>query len=457
MLGFRACRLGLFYPEIYEMQVRAIVRAAQAVQERSGDAPLVEIMHPLVGFGEELRRLRELTVRTAGGGGWRRRVPRGDDDRAAACVRARGRDRRARRLLLLRHERPDADGARALARRRGPLPAALPRAGDPRARPVRDDRPGRRRRPDADRGRARPVGAAGHQARDLRRARRRGGERRLLPRARARLRDRARRTASRSRGSPRRRPRWPRAARARTRPPAADSFPCSSPRGRCHDAVEQRMSAAATPRGTLAADGELLERSADLAELAARLDDVVRSGRGRLAFVSGEAGVGKTALLRRFCAGERRARVLWGACDALFTPRALGPFARHRRSTGGELRAARRARRAAPGRSRGALLDELRTQTADDRRARGSALGRRGDARRAPPGAAGGSRRRRRSSSASFRDDALERFHPLRVVLGELADGAARAPGSQLLAALASRRSRSSPRRTASTPTSSTR
>jgi pyruvate, orthophosphate dikinase len=65
MLGWRACRLGLFFPEIYEMQVRAIVRAALAVQERGGAAPLVEIMHPLVGFGEELRRLRELTVRVA--------------------------------------------------------------------------------------------------------------------------------------------------------------------------------------------------------------------------------------------------------------------------------------------------------------------------------------------------------------------------------------------------------
>jgi pyruvate,orthophosphate dikinase len=63
MLGTRGCRLGLQWPEIYEMQVRAIVRAAVAVEQRSGIAPLVEIMHPLVGFEEELRRLRELTVR----------------------------------------------------------------------------------------------------------------------------------------------------------------------------------------------------------------------------------------------------------------------------------------------------------------------------------------------------------------------------------------------------------
>ncbi len=65
MLGTRGCRLGLQWPEIYEMQVRAIVRAARAVAERTGEAPLVEIMHPLVGFAEELSRLRELTDRVA--------------------------------------------------------------------------------------------------------------------------------------------------------------------------------------------------------------------------------------------------------------------------------------------------------------------------------------------------------------------------------------------------------
>jgi pyruvate,orthophosphate dikinase len=63
MLGTRGCRLGIQWPEIYEMQVRAIARAAKAVQERTGDTPLVEIMHPLVVFKEELRRLRELTER----------------------------------------------------------------------------------------------------------------------------------------------------------------------------------------------------------------------------------------------------------------------------------------------------------------------------------------------------------------------------------------------------------
>jgi len=65
MLGTRGCRLGLLWPEIYEMQVRAIVRAALAVEDRTGAAPLVEIMHPLVGFAEELHRLRAITVATA--------------------------------------------------------------------------------------------------------------------------------------------------------------------------------------------------------------------------------------------------------------------------------------------------------------------------------------------------------------------------------------------------------
>jgi pyruvate, orthophosphate dikinase len=65
MLGTRGCRLGLLWPEIYEMQVRAIIRAAVAVEERTGEPPLVEIMHPLVGFAEELHRLRAITIATA--------------------------------------------------------------------------------------------------------------------------------------------------------------------------------------------------------------------------------------------------------------------------------------------------------------------------------------------------------------------------------------------------------
>jgi len=64
MLGTRGCRLGLQWPGIYEMQVRAIARAARVVEARTGVAPDVEIMHPLVAFEEELARLQELTART---------------------------------------------------------------------------------------------------------------------------------------------------------------------------------------------------------------------------------------------------------------------------------------------------------------------------------------------------------------------------------------------------------
>jgi pyruvate, orthophosphate dikinase len=63
MLGTRGCRLGILMPEIYEMQVEAILRAATAVGERSGDAPHVEIMIPLVDYEQELEILRELVVR----------------------------------------------------------------------------------------------------------------------------------------------------------------------------------------------------------------------------------------------------------------------------------------------------------------------------------------------------------------------------------------------------------
>jgi pyruvate,orthophosphate dikinase len=58
MLGLRGCRLGLMRPEIYRMQVRAIVEAAKAVAEK-GHTPIVEIMIPLVGFGRELEVIRE--------------------------------------------------------------------------------------------------------------------------------------------------------------------------------------------------------------------------------------------------------------------------------------------------------------------------------------------------------------------------------------------------------------
>ncbi len=64
MLGHRGCRLAITYPEIYEMQVRAIIGAA-AQLAKEGQEVVPEIMIPLVGTVQELKILRELVVRTA--------------------------------------------------------------------------------------------------------------------------------------------------------------------------------------------------------------------------------------------------------------------------------------------------------------------------------------------------------------------------------------------------------
>jgi pyruvate, orthophosphate dikinase len=66
MLGTRGCRLGILYPEIYGMQVLAIARAAKAVKERTGEAPELEVMIPLVDYERELDLVRSYIERTAG-------------------------------------------------------------------------------------------------------------------------------------------------------------------------------------------------------------------------------------------------------------------------------------------------------------------------------------------------------------------------------------------------------
>ena len=83
---------------------------------------------------------------------------------------------------------------------------------------------------------------------------------------------------------------------------------------------------------------ELLERDAALSALADSLEPAA-AGRGRLVLVSGEAGVGKTALLRAFAATAqaRGARLLWAACDDLLTPRPLGPIVDLRATVGPSL------------------------------------------------------------------------------------------------------------------------
>lgn len=64
MLGHRGCRLAITWPEIYAMQVEAIIKAAVGVQQETGHAVRPEIMIPLVGYREELRQLRQLVEET---------------------------------------------------------------------------------------------------------------------------------------------------------------------------------------------------------------------------------------------------------------------------------------------------------------------------------------------------------------------------------------------------------
>lgn len=82
----------------------------------------------------------------------------------------------------------------------------------------------------------------------------------------------------------------------------------------------------------------LLERDDALDAVRKAFGQVRDSGRGRFVVVGGEAGVGKTSLLRHLAEElADAARVLWGACDSLSTPRALGPLSDIAAQSGGEL------------------------------------------------------------------------------------------------------------------------
>ena len=65
MLGHRGCRLGITYPEIYEMQARAIFEAALDVAKASGEAPIPEVMIPLVATRRELELMKAVVDETA--------------------------------------------------------------------------------------------------------------------------------------------------------------------------------------------------------------------------------------------------------------------------------------------------------------------------------------------------------------------------------------------------------
>src|SRR4051794_18658759 len=160
----------------------------------------------------------------------------------------------------------------------------------------------------------------------------------------------------------------------------------------------------------------LLERAAELGALEGRLAAVRAERRGRLVLIAGEAGIGKTALVRALCAGAER--VMWGACDALHTPRPLGPLLDMADSAGGALAAA-----VAGGSAPGALLAAL----ADDLRRPPPAVVVLEDLHWADEATLDVLRLlARRIESvpalvvATYRDDGLRRGHPLRLALGEL-------------------------------------
>ncbi|HEX5618875.1 MAG TPA: LuxR C-terminal-related transcriptional regulator [Solirubrobacteraceae bacterium] len=161
---------------------------------------------------------------------------------------------------------------------------------------------------------------------------------------------------------------------------------------------------------------QLLERDDQLATLDARLADVRGTGRGQLILLAGEAGAGKTAVVRAFEARQRAVTVHTGACEALFTPRPLGPLLDIAAEVGGEL---------AELTERGATASEVLAALA--REVRGTAVVVVEDLHWADEATLDLVHLLGRRAAgmpvlfiATYRDDQLERNHPLRVVLGEL-------------------------------------
>ena len=185
MLGFRGCRIAIAYPEVAEMQARAIFEAAVEAAKRTGKPVVPEVMVPLIATKMEFDLVKARIDAMAQGGdeGDRRqaRLPGRHHDRVAARRAAGRRNRGDRRVLLVRHQRSYANHVRHFARRCGEFPRHLHRARHPARRPVRVDRPAGRRRVGEDRRRARAESASQAQGRHLRGTRWRSGFGRLLP------------------------------------------------------------------------------------------------------------------------------------------------------------------------------------------------------------------------------------------------------------------------------------
>ena len=131
MLGHRGCRLGIVYPEISEMQARAIFEAAAVVQAE-GIKVRPEVMIPLVGFPKELKLQIEIVNRVAKEVAKEKKaklqLSRRHHDRDSARGACRRENCGGCRVLQLRDQRPHADRSRDEPGRFGNLPAHLPRA-----------------------------------------------------------------------------------------------------------------------------------------------------------------------------------------------------------------------------------------------------------------------------------------------------------------------------------------
>jgi DNA-binding CsgD family transcriptional regulator/tetratricopeptide (TPR) repeat protein len=161
----------------------------------------------------------------------------------------------------------------------------------------------------------------------------------------------------------------------------------------------------------------LLERDDVLDDLRRALAQAA-DGHGRLVLIAGEAGVGKTAVVEAFC-GEPNLRVLRGACDPLFTPRPLGPFTDIADEAGGELGAVLE--------SGGSAHDLVSALLGETSRRRPTIVVLE-DVHWADEATLDALRLLARKVDraavlvlVTYRDDELDRTHPLRGVIGELA------------------------------------